>query len=145
MVQTGCAIRDRLVNVASSFTIGCGRVILATVNVERASASFILTERGTTDAGGVPIATHNATRWTFADREIVIEHVRFGIKRPVFLVRLSVRDDGTWQAAEAHVCGRDRYDATLRVEGEKLVLTWCVSGPRKGYALTTVYLPSPAI
>jgi hypothetical protein len=132
-----------LVRAGAAITTGCGRIIRARVSTERAGASLIVTEQGTTRAGGAMIATCTVTRWTFSHVAIDLEHLRFGVERPVFLVRLTERADGMWRAEEAHACGRDRYDAELWLDGERLVLTWRIAGPRKGYAITTVYRPDP--
>lgn len=44
-----------------------------------------------------------------------------------------------WSASDVHLCGRDRYAVTLRVQPSGLTVVYRVLGPAKGYFSTSVY------
>lgn len=74
----------------------------------------------------------NVFRWTLVDPErIRLEHLRFGEARPVFLFDLAPGKEGSWRSVEPHVCGADRYRASIGGKHGALIVRWRVAGPRK--------------
>ena len=97
-------------------------------------------ERGTwRPATGGTFGFSNAYRWTPAAATLRLEHLRFGPARPVFLFDLASDAHGVWREVIPHVCGDDRYAASLSIEGRQLVVAWTISGPRKREAIRYWY------
>ena len=111
------------------------------VHVRDASADALTLEESGAwhPAGGPAVPVRTAQRWSRAGDRLRLEHLRFGAEAPVFLVEMALGADGAWRAARPHVCAADRYRATLRLEGDEVVLQWQVGGPKKDDVLTFRY------
>ena len=89
------------------------------------------------------INSKNIYRWTFLETGIIkLEHLRFGIENPVFLVELIKSGENKWKSQQPHKCDEDFYSAELYFEKGKPVLYWTVKGPTENYSLKTVYATS---
>jgi len=66
-------------------------------------------------------------------------HGRTGPLQP--LVTLIPVSGLQWKSAIDHLCGKDRYEATLQINpsSKNAILRWHVSGPDKNYELTRIY------
>jgi hypothetical protein len=75
---------------------------------------------------------HNVFRWSLLEPALVrLEHLRFGVDRPVWLFDLAPATEGLWLPAGPHVCREDCYTAELRLADGGLSLDWTITGPRK--------------
>lgn len=109
--------------------------------LEPEAGTLLLTERGTWTAadGGHTVSYRAAYRWTRVEDAIRLAHVRLGPDRPVDLGLLVPAAGGRLAAARPHLCGADRYEATLTVEGEAVRLVWRVRGPAKDQLVVHTY------
>lgn len=103
-------------------------------------------ERGAWEGagGGAATAYTDVARFSpSADgRSLDVAHMRRG--DPVFLVRLEALPDGGLGSVDAHLCGADRYAATLDEEpGGVVVVAWTIRGPRKDQRVVRRYGPAP--
>lgn len=98
-------------------------------------------ERGTwrPGDGGDPVAYRAAYRWTRVEGGLRLAHIRRGPDHPVELGVLAPDGDGGLATVRPHLCGEDRYDARLVVDGPMLRLEWRVRGPSKDQRLVHEY------
>src|SRR5262245_1358088 len=85
------------------------------------------------------LAFSNVFRWAPVGEALRLEHLRFGPEQPVFLFDLAPRPDGTWGEVSPHECREDCYSASLRAQGQHLLVRWAVRGPRKREVIEYVY------
>ena len=115
-----------------------------TVEVSRPdSHTIIYAEKGTwCSEDGISVDFRNTYRWRLnaGKGEIALSHLRFGPENVVELVHLYPLSDTVWQSVRPHSCGQDRYEATLFVEEEDILLCWSVKGPQKEELLQYVYM-----
>lgn len=103
------------------------------------SGTVIWRETGRWTTGPLAgIRFRNATAWRpLPDGGgIELSHLRRGDDRPTLLARLTPGPGRTWVAAEPHVCGPDRYFASLEWIEDGLRLVWEVESPTDPYRLT---------
>ena len=93
-------------------------------------------------SGRRSMAFFNVFRWSRLGEAIRLEHLRFGPASPVFLFDLAPGPDGTWREVSPHECRADCYSATMRADGDQLVVRWSVRGPRKRETIEYVYSDS---
>lgn len=111
------------------------------VRVERPSKDAILFyESGVWQPDeGQTTRFRNVFRWSRMEDSVSLEHLRFGPSAPVYLFDLAPQPDGTWKETEAHLCGDDRYSASLSLQESGLDLCWTVVGPKKHETLRYRY------
>lgn len=110
---------------------GTGR---GTVTVEAPSSDvFVFSEEGTwKPIRGRPSRFTNVFRWTLITADLIrLEHLRFGVERPVHLADLSPDMNETWRSALPHICGQDCYSISMRPHPTGVDVWWTVSGPEK--------------
>jgi len=83
----------------------------------------------------------NVFRWTLnrLDGMLTLEHLRFGVKNPVFLFHLVPAGEKTLESLHAHLCGEDTYFGQLNLEPPTLELTWRILGPKKNDEVRYTY------
>ncbi|KAA0135996.1 hypothetical protein FYZ48_17865 [Gimesia chilikensis] len=83
----------------------------------------------------------NVYRWRAysEQKQLRLEHLRFGNANPVYLFDLQQTAGDRWDSIEPHVCSEDLYTATLRLENETLHLDWTVKGKTKNERISYVY------
>ena len=97
-------------------------------------------ESGTwTPESGKALPFTNVYRWSRVGDSLRLEHLRFGPDRPVFLFDMVENEHGDWREISPHVCGDDRYTASLAVHGEEIVVAWSIHGPRKRESIRYTY------
>lgn len=97
-------------------------------------------ERGTwTPAQGKPTTFTNVYRWTRGDDALRLEHLRFGVDRPVFLFALAPTNTHEWRSVLPHVCSEDCYSGELTIAPNEIRLRWTVRGPKKDEDIRYVY------
>lgn len=140
--------------VLSSARMSAGRVRFAppgpsgtrrgTVEVERGEAGAVtLRERGRFRFdGGREVPYTDALRFEPRGAAVAVAHVRRGPRRPVPLVRLEPRPDGTLVSVAAHRCGSDAYTLVAYARGEVVELEWTVRGPEKRGSIRVTYAPA---
>src|SRR5262245_30099429 len=80
---------------------------------------------------GRDIRFTNTYRWTRAGDTLRLEHLRFGVDKPVPLFDLTQTGREEWRSASPHLCREDCYSAVLVVHGDHINLRWSIDGPRK--------------
>ena len=91
---------------------------------------------------GTRFPFRNIYRWTLhssAPQRIALEHLRFGPQNPVFLLDLVPADAHRLRSLSPHLCGDDRYEATLYLANNALYFEWLVKGPAKDEHLLYTY------
>jgi len=84
----------------------------------------------------------NIYQWSLSDMEDTIRrtHLRYGIDAPVHLADfLSIGVD-RMQSFQPHICGADRYSASLSAAGDHIHLRWTIQGLSKNDTLDCTYL-----
>ena len=145
--MTLAAFWERLIAVTrSEFAVkdgGVQREGSGTVTIHRPDPLTIVWEETGTWRGPAGSPTHyrDRLRWERQDARglLVLHHARRGDTAPVHLGDLAPGPDGIWRSLAPHLCGADRYDSALTVEGSDLVVAWRVEGPRKQYAMVRRY------
>lgn len=84
---------------------------------------------------------NNIYRWTL-DREkemISLEHLRFGLNRPVFLFNLAPSGIQGLKSIDAHLCDGDTYFGQLYFNFHCLRFHWRIIGPQKNEEIEYYY------
>ncbi len=112
-----------------------------TVQVARTDAATIMfTETGSwITREGRQIDFSNVYRWTQQSTEIGLEHLRFGMERPVYLFDLKPVSETKWVSVDPHVCQEDCYQAELLLAAGSIDLCWAITGPDKDETIRYVY------
>ena len=84
----------------------------------------------------------NVYNWSLSEGEdfLRLTHLRYGTENPVHLVDFVPLSSGRLQSVQPHICGDDRYSATLSVAGCRILLNWTIQGPSKNDTLDCLYL-----
>lgn len=84
----------------------------------------------------------NIYQWSLSDMEdtIRLTHLRYGIDAPVHLVDFLSLGADRMQSFQPHICGADRYSASLSAAGDRIYLGWTIQGPSKNDTLDCIYL-----
>jgi hypothetical protein len=84
---------------------------------------------------------YNALRWRidFSSSLLSLEHLRFGLDKPVFLFHLKPVSASTFEAVESHVCKNDCYFGRIEMKEHSLNFTWQILGPSKNDTLFCSY------
>lgn len=90
---------------------------------------------------GNEIAFTNIFRWRLEaeNHTICLEHLRFGIEKPVFLFQLIPIEEHLFKSLKPHECKEDVYYGSVLYDEHYVHLNWRIIGPRKNEMLTTVY------
>lgn len=105
------------------------------VQVDRQQKIITFKENGAWNTSeGKQLVFRNIFRWTYKQEEAVIslEHLRFGVSRPVFLFDLGMGQiDNQLVSVEPHICVEDTYTGRLDIQTDGFDLHWNIKGPRK--------------
>lgn len=85
------------------------------------------------------ISFTNTLRWTLHSDSISIEHLRFGLQTPVFLLYLTPTEHNCLDTISPHYCQRDTYSARAFWTQEAIHFFWNVQGPLKNYKIYSYY------
>ena len=97
---------------------------------------LVVTEAGVWPPGGArPMRWRAVSRWRAEGAALAVDHVRQGTPAAAVLDA----DGARWAARAPHLCGPDRYDVALELDGDGVVVTWTVSGPCKADRVRTRY------
>jgi len=89
------------------------------------------------------LAFRNVYRWELEEDRLRLFHERRGREAAVWLFDLVEAQDGNGLvAAEAHLCGEDRYTARLEINADGFTLDWRIQGPRKDESIAYHYFVS---
>ncbi len=118
--------------------IGKGEVIIK----KEGETVLIYQEKGTwkTDAGK-EMDFSNAYRWSL-DRDknrVSLEHLRYGIHNPVFLLHLTPSGKSSLDSVDFHLCNTDSYFGKVSFAANYLRLHWKIIGPKKDQEVTYCY------
>lgn len=106
------------------------------------NATILFHEEGTWhNEKGQDFRFSNAFRWTLNRLEgmLSLEHLRYGVNRPVFLFHLAPTDASTLQSLHSHLCGEDTYFGHLQCLKEAIHLNWRIIGPKKNEEIEYIY------
>lgn len=109
---------------------GRGEVVVTKDEAER----LIFHEKGTwQNPQGEEVSFHNVFRWTLNRFQGVIslEHLRYGIERPVFLFQLAPAGQHSLLSVDSHLCEGDTYFGQIHFNRYHLRFNWRVIGPKK--------------
>ncbi|PIS00696.1 MAG: hypothetical protein COT84_06225 [Chlamydiae bacterium CG10_big_fil_rev_8_21_14_0_10_35_9] len=84
----------------------------------------------------------NIFRWTLDEKNslITLEHLRYGVNRPVFLFHLTSTQKNKLSSIDAHLCGDDTYLGNITWSPEQIIFHWRIIGPRKNDELIYHYI-----
>ena len=84
---------------------------------------------------------YNTLRWKidFSSSLLSLEHLRFGLDKPVFLFHLKPISASVFQSVDSHVCKNDCYSGHLEMKEHSLNFTWQILGPSKNDTLFCSY------
>lgn len=124
--------------------VGTGSVAVS----EPAAGAVVFDEAGTWRPSAPERAAGeftNVFRWSAADGGALrLEHLRYGVGRPVLLFDLAPDAGGAWRSVGGHQCRDDCYTASLGVEAGRVAAEWAIVGPRKRESIRYVYGQSVA-
>jgi len=70
---------------------------------------------------------------------ISLEHLRYGIDKPVFLFHLAPCKDDSLSSVGSHLCGKDSYFGHIHYDPGYLKVSWRVIGPAKNEQIDYIY------
>ena len=102
---------------------------------------FISYEKGVWYNDSSPIQFSNVLRWNFdlKENQISLEHLRYGLVSPVFLILLTESGDNCLTSCQAHQCKKDQYHMTLTWNDQGIYLNWNIQGPKKKDLISYFY------
>jgi len=109
------------------------------VHVSEKKEQLLFTENGHWVEQGIEFS--NVLRWSI-DRAaglIALEHLRYGVHRPVFLFHLAPTGPNTLQSIDSHLCADDCYFGRIEFTKQHIRLLWRIIGPRKNDVLQHIY------
>jgi len=83
----------------------------------------------------------NTLRWTFdrSSQMIALEHLRYGLNRPVFLFHLAPVGPNSLQSIDSHFCADDCYFGRIEIHDQRIRFLWRILGPHKNEVLHYTY------
>lgn len=118
--------------------LGKGEVQVKKIN----DHSLIFEEKGVwTSIYEQEFAFSNLFRWTQDPfkKVIILEHLRLGIERPVFLFQLTPLNENTLRSVSSYICNEDSYLGQLKFFSEKIEFNWRIVGPKKNEEISYTY------
>lgn len=112
------------------------------VTVEDQSSQLVFHEKGAWEGlQSQEFNFRNVFRWTKnrIDGMVTLEHLRFGVRNPVFLFHLVPAGPDYLESLHAHLCGQDTYFGQIVINPTALILTWRILGPKKNEEVTYTY------
>ncbi|MCH8941687.1 MAG: hypothetical protein IIA48_04500 [Bacteroidetes bacterium] len=89
---------------------------------------------------GQKVNSKNIYKWTAHNNSILkLEHLRFGEKKPVFLVSFYNEKNNLWKSLKPYICEQDLYYAELFIAPTSIKLTWNIKTPKHTYTITSTY------
>lgn len=111
------------------------RIGKAEVNVEMSQPNvLVFHEKGFWLVNEFPdTGFNNVFRWTYDPHRILIalEHLRYGIKHPVFLFHLTPTASGRLESIDPHLCSEDTYMGNIAWKQGRIDFQWRIIGPKK--------------
>ena len=119
--------------------VGEGEVLS---NYDDKKGTVVFSEKGNwKNAQGEAYQFRNVFRWSLnrLDGLLSLEHLRFGVKNPVFLFHLAPAAETVFESVHAHLCGQDTYFGQLHHHPNSLELIWRILGPKKNEEIRYIY------
>lgn len=89
---------------------------------------------------GQKVASKNIYRWTAYNNSILrLEHLRFGEKKPIFLVDFYNEKNNLWKSLNPHICKNDKYSAQVLILPTTIKLLWNIETPKNNYSIISTY------
>jgi len=115
---------------------GCGDVRVQV----RSSRRLIVEESGQWGDVARPVRFRGASAWIrITTGSLAIEEVRPGDTSPARLADLVPAGRAVWRSREPHVCGRDRYQVSVKLRADRVEVRWRIEGPGKAGILRCTY------
>ncbi len=108
----------------------------------KSPSELVFHEKGSWDLGLMPsLEFTNTFRWTLDSKSslISLEHLRYGIQKPVFLFHLTSYHSQTLQSIDPHLCNEDTYFAHIDWNKEAIHFNLRIIGPGKNDSLHYLY------
>lgn len=133
-IETG-ALEKRSHGVLRS---GKGQVVVQ----KDGDATLIFHETGLWQGeDGHEVHFKNSYRWSLdlERRLISLEHLRYGLKNPVFLFHLVPSGKNSLASLDSHLCANDMYLGSVVYNHHCIQLEWRVIGPKKNETMSYFY------
>jgi len=89
---------------------------------------------------GQKVNSKNIYKWIAHNNSILkLEHLRFGEKKPIFLVNFYNEKNNLWKSLKPYICEKDLYHAELVVAPTNIKLTWNIETLKNTYSITSTY------
>lgn len=107
--------------------------------VEENETSLCFHETGSWEEENMQFS--NTLRWTLdvASGTIALEHLRFGVAKPVFLVHLKPKREGHLESIDSHLCGPHTYFGKVQITPHFLNLRWRIIGTNRNDRIECFY------
>ena len=101
---------------------------------------FLFIENGSW-LGNPELHFHNTLRWSidYTSGLIALEHLRYGIDRPIFIFHLTPLTSKTLQSVNSHLCLDDHYFGRIEFTKQHICFSLRILGPKKNESLAYVY------
>lgn len=87
------------------------------------------------------VSFSNVFRWGIDRKQslISLEHLRFGVTRPVFIFYLMPVEENLLKSREPHECKEDTYFGSVLYDDHFIHLNWRIIGPTKNELICQYY------
>jgi hypothetical protein len=104
--------------------------------------SLLFFEEGRfTNSNNKSMKCSNIYRWAFDENndKIGLQHLRFGIDKPVFLFDLIFQSETQLISACPHLCSKDLYQAKMSLQENIISLEWLIEKPNSSNTIAYQY------
>lgn len=111
--------------------------------VAPSSSTLIFQEKGHWFFDQLPDrAFSNSFRWTLdlSHDLIALEHLRYGLNQPVFLLHLTPTQSALLESIDSHLCAEDTYLGNIVWTQDEILFHWRIIGPQKNDELIYQYM-----
>ena len=112
------------------------------LKVTRPDDSSIITEElgDWINNEGQKVVSKNIYKWSVQNNSILkLEHLRFGEKKPIFLVNFYNEKNYLWKSLKPHICEQDIYNAEIDISPTNIKLIWNINTPKHTYTIVSKY------
>lgn len=112
------------------------------LKVTRPDDSSIITEElgDWINNEGQKVVSKNIYKWSVQNNSILkLEHLRFGEKKPIFLVNFYNKKNYLWKSLKPHICEQDIYNAEIDISPTNIKLIWNINTPKHTYTIVSKY------
>ncbi|MES2345395.1 MAG: DUF6314 family protein [Chlamydiota bacterium] len=145
----------RIATCLNTFWKRLEKVRLVSIQTQSAGQAFgnVLIKKGREDellfmekgqwvhTGAQDIDFSKTLRWTidYSTGMIALEHLHYGVERPVFLFHLAPTGPKSLQSVDSHLCLNDCYFGRIEFNERDIRFLWRILGPKKNEVLYHIY------